>query len=91
VSALPSQEPGLIGRLGLRREDVERYVWAIEPSGRRLRGAAAIGRVLRELGGGWRLLGGAASLPGSGLVYALVARVRGRLSAVWGDPPPYPS
>ncbi len=91
MSALPSQEPGLIERLGLRREDVERYVWAIEPSGRRLRGAPAIGRVLRELGGWWRLLGGAASLPGSGLVYALVARVRGRLSAVWGDPPPYPS
>jgi predicted DCC family thiol-disulfide oxidoreductase YuxK len=91
VSALPNQAPGLIERHGLTREDVDRYVWAIEPSGRRYGGAAAIGRVLRELGGGWRVLGWAAALPGAGLVYALVARIRGRLSAVWGDPPPFPS
>jgi predicted DCC family thiol-disulfide oxidoreductase YuxK len=91
VSALPSQQPGLIERLGLTREDVERYVWVIEPSGRRLRGAAAIARVVRETGARGRLLGGVAGLPGSGLVYALVARNRGRLSAVWGDRPPYPS
>jgi predicted DCC family thiol-disulfide oxidoreductase YuxK len=91
VSALPNQAPGLIERYGLTREDVDRYVWAIERSGRRYRGAAAIGRVLRELGDGWRVLGWAAALPGAGLVYALVARIRGRLSAVWGDPPPYPS
>ena len=90
MSALPSQQTGLIERYGLTRDDVERYAWVIDPSGRRYRGAAAIGRVLRELGGGWRLLGHAAQLPGAGLVYALVARARGRLSAVWGDPPPYP-
>jgi predicted DCC family thiol-disulfide oxidoreductase YuxK len=90
VSALPSQEPGLLERLGLSRRDVERYAWAIEPSGRRHRGAAAIARALREMGGGWRLLGRVATLPGSGIVYALVARARGRLGAVWGDPPPYP-
>ncbi len=90
MSALPSQQPGLIERYGLTRESVERYVWAIEPSGRRLRGAAAIARALRELPGGWRLLGLAAALPAAGLVYALVARTRGRLSTLWGDPPPYP-
>jgi predicted DCC family thiol-disulfide oxidoreductase YuxK len=90
VSALPSQQPGLIERHGLTREDVERFAWAIEPSGRRFRGAAAVARVLREMGGGWRVLGWAATLPGAGLVYALVARTRDRLSAVWGDPPPYP-
>jgi predicted DCC family thiol-disulfide oxidoreductase YuxK len=90
VSALPNQRPGLIERHGLTRQDVDRYVWAIEPAGRRFHGAGAIGRVLRELGGGWRVLGWAAALPGAGLVYALVARVRGRLSAVWGDPPPCP-
>ena len=91
VSAQPSQQPGLIERYGLSREDVERYAWAIEPAGRRYRGAAAIGRVLGEAdGAGWRLLGRAARLPGAGLVYALVARTRSRLSAVWGDPPPYP-
>jgi predicted DCC family thiol-disulfide oxidoreductase YuxK len=90
VSALPNQQPGLIDRLGLTRGDVDRSVWAVEPSGRRYRGAAAAGRVLRELGGGWRALGSAAALPGAGLVYALVARLRGPLSAVWGDAPPCP-
>jgi hypothetical protein len=45
---------------------------------------------VREMGGAWRVLGWAATLPGSGLVYALVSRTRDRLSAVWGDPPPYP-
>jgi predicted DCC family thiol-disulfide oxidoreductase YuxK len=89
VSALPNQVPGLIERLGLSREDVDRSVWVIEPSGRRLRGVAAVGRAMRELGGGWRLLGRVTALPGSGLVYALVARSRRWLSAVWGDPPPY--
>ena len=89
LAARPSQEPGLIDRHGLTREDVDRFVWVIEPSGRRLRGAAAVARVLREMGGGWRLLGRLASLPGAGLGYALVARLRPRLSAVWGDRPPY--
>lgn len=85
---MPNQQPGLIDRLGLTRRDVDRFVWAVEPSGRRFRGAPAIGRVLRELGGGWSALGWAAALPGAGLVYALVARLRGRLSAVWGETPP---
>jgi predicted DCC family thiol-disulfide oxidoreductase YuxK len=89
VSALPNQEPGLAERLGLSRADVDRAVWVIEPGGRRFHGAAAVARVLREMGGGWRLLGGAAKLPGAGLVYELVARTRGRLSALWGDSPPY--
>jgi predicted DCC family thiol-disulfide oxidoreductase YuxK len=91
VSALPNQRPGLIERYGLSRRDADRFVWAVEPTGRQYRGAAAIGRVLWELGGAWRVLGWAATLPGAGLVYAIVARVRGRLSAVWGDPPPCPS
>lgn len=90
MSAKPNQEPGLIERHGLTHDDVAGAVWAIEPSGRRLSGAAAAARVLREMGGGWRVLGQLARLPGAGLVYALVARTRGRLSAVWGDPPPYP-
>jgi predicted DCC family thiol-disulfide oxidoreductase YuxK len=88
VSALPNQQPGLIERCGLTRDDVDRYVWVIEPTGTRFRGVSAVRRVLREVGGAWRALGWAAALPGAGLVYALVARLRGRLSAVWGDPPP---
>jgi predicted DCC family thiol-disulfide oxidoreductase YuxK len=89
VSALPNQQPGLIESHGLSRADVDSWVWAIEPGGRRWHGAGAAARALREMGGGWRLLGVAAGLPGAGIVYALVARNRGRLSAVWSDPPPY--
>jgi len=90
VSALASQQPGVRERYRLTEDDVAHYAWVIEPSGRRHRGAAAIARVLDEMGGGWRLLGPVARLPGAGLVYALVDRTRDRLSAVWGDPPPYP-
>jgi len=90
VSALPSQQPGLIERHGLTRADVEHHVWAIEPGGRRFRGSAAIARLLGEMGGGWRVLGWAVLLPGAGLIYALVDRTRGRLGAVWGDRPPCP-
>ena len=89
MSASPNQEPGLIERLGLTRAQVDRAIWVIEPGGRRLRGAAAVGRVLREMGGGWRWLAWLLWLPGAGLAYAVVARHRDRLSALWGDPPPY--
>ena len=89
MSALPNQEPGLLERYGLTREDADRWVWAIGASGQRWRGAAAIARALHEMGGGWQLLGLAARLPGAGVAYALVARNRSRLSRVWGDPPPY--
>jgi predicted DCC family thiol-disulfide oxidoreductase YuxK len=57
VSVRASQEPGLIDALGLTREEVGRAAWAVESGGRRFEGAAAINRVLRELGGGWPLLG----------------------------------
>jgi predicted DCC family thiol-disulfide oxidoreductase YuxK len=42
--------------LGLTREEVDRASWAVDEGGR-FEGAAAISRVLRELGGGWRVLG----------------------------------
>jgi predicted DCC family thiol-disulfide oxidoreductase YuxK len=90
VSAKPSQEPGLIERYGLTRSQVDRSVWVIEPDGRRLRGARGVARVLPEMGGCWRPLAWLVRLPGAGsLGYAVVARTRGRLSALWGDPPPY--
>lgn len=53
VAVRASQEPGLIEALGLTREEVGRAAWAIEPGGARFEGAAAINRVLRELGAGW--------------------------------------
>jgi predicted DCC family thiol-disulfide oxidoreductase YuxK len=61
VAVKPSQESGLTEALGLTRVEVGRAAWAVEPGGRKFEGAAAINRVLRELGGGWSL---AASLYG---------------------------
>ncbi len=90
LAARPNQEPGLIDRYGLTRRDVDRWVWVVEPSGRRFRGAGAVARVLGEMSGRWRLLALLASLPGAGLGYALVSKSRPLLSAIWGDPPPYP-
>jgi predicted DCC family thiol-disulfide oxidoreductase YuxK len=52
-----NQEPGLVESLGLTRGEVARAAWAVDESGRRFEGAAAINRVLRALGGAWWLLG----------------------------------
>jgi predicted DCC family thiol-disulfide oxidoreductase YuxK len=53
---------------------------ATEPDGRRFVGAAAVNRVLRELGGAWRLLGSLYLVPSIGWLedryYARVARRR---------------
>ena len=57
VVVRPNQEPGLIETLGLTRSEVDRASWVVEPGGRRFEGAAGISRVLRELGGVWRVLG----------------------------------
>jgi predicted DCC family thiol-disulfide oxidoreductase YuxK len=57
VSVRANQQAGLIDSVGLTREEVGRAAWAVESGGRKFEGAAAINRVLRELGGGWRLLG----------------------------------
>jgi len=63
ISVRPSQEAGLIERLGLSREEADRASWAVEAEGRKFEGAAAINRVLRELGAGWRLVGSLYELP----------------------------
>lgn len=57
LSVRPNQEAGLIESVGLTREDVARAAWAVEPGGRRFEGAAAINRVLAELGGAWSVVG----------------------------------
>ena len=57
VEVRANQDAGVIERFGLARAEVDRASWAIEPGGRRFEGAAGISRVLRELGGGWRVLG----------------------------------
>jgi predicted DCC family thiol-disulfide oxidoreductase YuxK len=56
IHVLPNQAPGVLPAQGLTRTEASRSAWAIEPAGRRLEGAAALNRVLLELGGGWRLL-----------------------------------
>jgi len=53
----------LAERLGLSREEIGRAVWAVEAGGRRFEGAAAISRVLRELGGVWAVPGSFYFLP----------------------------
>jgi predicted DCC family thiol-disulfide oxidoreductase YuxK len=53
VLAIANQEPGVLERYGITREEADRAAWSIDRDGRRLEGAAAINRVLRELGGGW--------------------------------------
>ena len=56
--ALPSQTPGLVQQFGLTRAQTDRELWAIEAGGGRFSGAAAVNRVLAELGGGWSWLAG---------------------------------
>jgi predicted DCC family thiol-disulfide oxidoreductase YuxK len=56
VLVLPNQAPGVLATYGLTRAEANRSVWAVEPRGRRLEGAAALNRMLVELGGGWRVL-----------------------------------
>ena len=80
VSVRPNREKGLIDRLGLTREEVDRAAWAVEPGGERFEGAAGINRVLRELGGGWGLVGALYRVPPVGWVedwyYGRVAKRR---------------
>jgi predicted DCC family thiol-disulfide oxidoreductase YuxK len=52
----PNQSPGVLAAHGLTRAEVDRSAWVIERGGRRLAGAAALNRVLEELGGAWRVL-----------------------------------
>jgi predicted DCC family thiol-disulfide oxidoreductase YuxK len=56
VRAIPNQQAGALERYGVTRAEADRAAWTIEPDGTRLAGAAAINRVLHELGGGWRAL-----------------------------------
>jgi predicted DCC family thiol-disulfide oxidoreductase YuxK len=53
VLAKPNQDPGLVERLGLTREQVDRAIWTVDPAGRKLTAAAAANRVLEELRWPW--------------------------------------
>src|SRR2546429_9977734 len=52
VLVVANQKPGILERYGVTREEADRAAWTIDRSGKRLQGAAAINRVLEELGGG---------------------------------------
>jgi predicted DCC family thiol-disulfide oxidoreductase YuxK len=83
ISARPNQEEGLIESLGLTREEVDRASWAVESGGAKFEGAAGINRVLRELGGGWAVLGSLYRVP---LVRWVEDRYYGRVArrrAIW--------
>lgn len=56
VLAVANQGKGVLTLYGLTREEVDRAAWTIERSGRRAQGAAAVNRVLRQIGGPWAAL-----------------------------------
>jgi len=53
VLALPSQAPGLVAHYGVTRAQTDSELWAVDPSGASFSAAAAVNRVLTELGGWW--------------------------------------
>src|ERR1700682_418090 len=59
VLAVANQRRGVLTRYGLTREEVDRAAWTIERNGRRAQGAAAVNRVMREIGGPSAALAGA--------------------------------
>ncbi len=82
VTAVPYQQPGVPGSAGLTLAQCQEAVWAVEPGGRRHRGAAAINAALAWALGLPALLR-LYSLPGmrqlQDRMYAWVAANRGRL------------
>lgn len=56
VLAIANQRRGALESYGITRREADRAAWTVDHEGRRLEGAAAVNRVLRELGGGPRLL-----------------------------------
>ena len=61
--AVPNQAPGALERYGVSRPEADRAAWAVEVEGSKLEGAAAINRVLREVGGGWGWIAALSRLP----------------------------
>ena len=53
---IPSQQRGVEAAYGISRAQLDHEAWAIEPDGRKHAGAAAINRLLAELGPRWSWL-----------------------------------
>jgi len=89
IVALPNQTPGVRERAGLTKEQVDRSAWAIDASGRRYEGAAAVNRALDELDR-WRFLAALFRLPVirqlEEVFYRWFSANRGRF-ARWGITP----
>lgn len=64
LAVMPNQQPDVVERLGLTHEAVKRSAWAVDRSGRRYEGAAAVNRTLREVGGAWGVPARLERLPG---------------------------
>jgi predicted DCC family thiol-disulfide oxidoreductase YuxK len=72
VLAVANQKPGVLERYGITREQADRASWTVDRSGARLEGAAAMNRVLQELGMPWRAAAAAHTLgPVAGLEEAM--------------------
>jgi predicted DCC family thiol-disulfide oxidoreductase YuxK len=56
VAAVPSQQAGVLQRYGATREEADRAALVVGATGGRLEGAAALNRVLDEIGGSWRVV-----------------------------------
>jgi predicted DCC family thiol-disulfide oxidoreductase YuxK len=56
VRAIANQRRGALELFGVTRKEADRAAWTIDGAGRRLEGAAAINRVLAEVGGLWSLV-----------------------------------
>lgn len=90
ILTVPSQSAGWRARFSVTPEDAARRVYAIDATGRKFAGAAAINRALEELGGTAATIGKLYRFPPIALIenalYPLIARYRYLLSR-WGDPP----
>jgi len=62
VLVIANQKPGALERYGISRQEADRAAWSIDRDGHRLEGAAAMNRVLDELGGPWRALAAPSNL-----------------------------
>src|SRR5256885_14787108 len=90
VVAIPSQQAGALQRYGATRQEADRAALVVGATGGRLEGAAALNRLLDEIGGGWRVGAKAYRLrPGASLEeagYRWVARRRSPFSRLGVTP-----
>lgn len=90
VLVIANQKRGVLARCGLTREEADRSAWTVDRDGNRLEGAAAINRLLTEMGGPWPFLAGVyrlkplAELEEVG--YTWFARNRSRFKALGVQP-----